>query len=176
MAERMTARRFWLNVPRGFLWGVLAVVLLYFVWLVLIAGRIVVIRRRTQFIDPVVWVWVGLGVFGLALLLGVLSIIPSRGRGAAGPRDEQPLEAIPAAASGYEAPPPMASSASHRVRGDVELRVANEDYKGKRVLELSTPPKSVNRGAVYAKAYVPVDEAYVLRIEDLVAERRDVAG
>ena len=175
MAERMAARRFWLNVPRGFLWGVLAVVLLYFVWLVLIAGRIVVIRRRTQFIDPVVWVWVGLGVFGLALLLGIFAAIPTRGREAR--RDEAPLEAIPAAAARYEAPPPAPSAAStRRGRGDVELRVANEDYKGKRVLELSTPPKSDHKGAVYAKAYVPVDDAYVLRIEDLVADRRDVAS
>ena len=177
MAEQ---RRFLVGIPRGLLVAGLVVALLYLVWLVLIAGRYVVIRSGTQAIDPVVWVWVGAGVFALLLVLGIFALLPARSR----PEDEPPaedVEAIPAAVPAY-APPPEPSYAAYapptagrRKRGDVEIKLAPEDYKGKRVVEVSIPPKSANKGGVYAKAYVPVDDALVLRVEDLVADRRDTA-
>ena len=55
----------------------------------------------------------------------------------------------------------------------IEYRLTNEDYKAHRVLEMSLPPKSQHRGAVYAKAYVAINDQYVLRVEDLVAERHE---
>lgn len=181
MAEQ---RRFLVGIPRGLLIAGLVVALLYLVWLVLIAGRYVVIRSGTTPIDPVVWVWVGAGLFGLLLVLGLFALVPARSR----PDDEEPMdavEAIPAAIPTYE--PPMAETAyapqtyappvtPKRRRDDVEIKVAPEDYKGKRVVELSIPPKSANKGGVYAKAYVPVDDTLVLRVEDLVADKRDTAA
>lgn len=174
MAE---SRRFLVGIPRGLLVAGLVVALLYVVWLVLIAGRYIVIRSGTTPIDPVVWVWVGAGLFGLLLVLGLFALIPARSR-----HEEEPVEAVEAipAAMPYQAPPPEPSYApaapARRKRGDVEIKVAPEDYKGKRVVEISIPPKSANKGGVYAKAYVPVDDTLVLRVEDLVADRRDTTA
>lgn len=174
-------RRFLVGIPRGLLIAGLAVALLYLVWLVLIAGRYVVIRSGTTPIDPVVWVWVGVAVFGLLLVLGIFALLPARSRGHDDESHLDDAEAIPAAAPYTAAPEPAYATypppaPARRARGDVEIKLAPEDYKGKRVVELSIPPKSANKGGVYAKAYVPIDDAYVLRVEDLVADRRDTAA
>jgi hypothetical protein len=57
---------------------------------------------------------------------------------------------------------------------DDEKRVTTEQQQGMTVLEYSRPAKSRHRGAVYTKAYVPVAKEWVLRIETLVAEGRDL--
>jgi hypothetical protein len=55
-----------------------------------------------------------------------------------------------------------------------ELVRTTEQQQGLTVLEYSRPPKSQHRGAVYAKAYVPVTKEFVLRIEVLVADGADL--
>lgn len=64
--------------------------------------------------------------------------------------------------------PAPAASATH------EIIVSGEEYKGRKVIEVSMPPKSAHRGGVYTKTYVPVDDALVVRIEDLVEEPEEL--
>lgn len=57
---------------------------------------------------------------------------------------------------------------------DDEKVSTDETQQGLRVLEYSSPAKSRNRGAVYAKTYVPVTKEHVLRVETLAAEPREL--
>ena len=60
------------------------------------------------------------------------------------------------------------------VAWDDEKLATDESQQGLRVLEYSAPAKSRNRGAVYAKTYVPVTKEHVLRIETMAAEPREL--
>lgn len=81
-------------------------------------------------------------------------------------RRRQAFEAIEAETEAEEIR--AAESAVVRPRDD-EVVVTNDSYQGLRVLEYSHPPKSQNKGAVYAKCYVPVARDSVVRLEDLIA-------
>ncbi len=117
-----------------------------------------------------------LGVSGFFVLLVLVQLLllptvkvrrPKANRATTAPARPAPVEALDAPADAPEAPAPPATLA----RGDVEYRLTPEDFKGRRVLELSIPPKAANPGAVYAKAYVAIDAQHVLRVEDLVATK-----
>lgn len=56
-----------------------------------------------------------------------------------------------------------------------EVVVTGDTEQGLGVLEVSTPPKSENKGSVYTRTYVPVSKGHVLRIEDLAANLNDIA-
>lgn len=69
-----------------------------------------------------------------------------------------------------EPPEPLAAPT---LRDDEKL-TTDETQQGLRVLEYSAPAKSLNRGAVYAKTYVPVTKEHVLRVETLAAEQHEL--
>ena len=68
-----------------------------------------------------------------------------------------------------EPPEPMAAPLQ-----DDEKLTTDETQQGLRVLEYSAPAKSRNRGAVYAKTYVPVTKEHVLRVENMAAEPHEL--
>lgn len=57
---------------------------------------------------------------------------------------------------------------------DDEKLTTEESQQGLAVLEYSAPAKSRNRGAVYAKTYVPVTKEHVLRVETMAAEPHEL--
>lgn len=69
-----------------------------------------------------------------------------------------------------EPPEPVATTTAW----DDEKLATEETQQGLRVLEYSAPAKSRNRGAVYAKAYVPVTKEHVLRVETMAAEPHEL--
>lgn len=81
-----------------------------------------------------------------------------------GPRPEAPDEPLD-----LQDEPPEAAAPE-----DDETLVTTETQQGLRVLEYSRPAKSRHKGAVYAKAYVPVTKEHVLRVETLAAEGADL--
>lgn len=68
-----------------------------------------------------------------------------------------------------EAPPAPAHD-------DAELALTGDERNGRTVLEVSMPPKSLHRGAIYSKAFITVDDAFTLRVEDLVATPEELRG
>lgn len=72
------------------------------------------------------------------------------------------------------APAPAPGAPLMPMTGDDEPVTTTETQQGLRVLEYSAPPKSRNRGAVYAKTYVAVTKEYVLRVENLAAEPSEI--
>lgn len=114
---------------------------------------------------------VGVGLFALVILVELPFLIRRRPKRepapepAAAPADEEPAPwAAPAQGAIPAAPPPR----------DDELVMTSETQQGYRVIEYSRPAKSRHRNAVFTKAYVPVTKEYVLRVETLVAEGRDL--
>lgn len=167
------ARRFVINVERPWkLWIIPVLALLYFVWIVLL-----VTAKVETGVEDVMWVYAGLGLFGFLFFIELLLLLTKKQK----VKKVKVAAAVPA--ERLEEPEPamdpmtaaiLRTPAASRQRGpDAEIRATSDEYKGKRVLEVSIPPKSSNKGAVYAKAYVPVDDSVVLRIEDLVAQRAD---
>lgn len=173
MGEAPRERRFLVNVERPWkLWIIPILALLYLVWIVLLVTASV-----ETGVEDTVWVYAGLGLFAVLLLIELLLLFTRRAK------KQKVARAAPMVAERLEEPEPevdpmaraiLGTPAAARQRGpDAEIRATMDEHKGKRVLEVSIPPKSANKGAVYAKAYVPVDDAFVLRIEDLVAQRAE---
>lgn len=73
-----------------------------------------------------------------------------------------------------EEPAPLEAPMRVPTLWDDETRRTTEERQGLRVLEYSAPPKSRHKGAVYTKDYVPVSKEWVLRVETMVAEPRDL--
>ncbi|HWH08303.1 MAG TPA: hypothetical protein VNX21_03820 [Candidatus Thermoplasmatota archaeon] len=82
-------------------------------------------------------------------------------------RRRPPKAAPPPERAEWQDEPPEPVAAPAR---DDERLTTDETQQGMRVLEYSAPAKSRNRGAVYAKTYVPVTKEHVLRVETLAAE------
>lgn len=166
--------------PRGFLlgwrtwtlWLIPVVATLYFVWVLMVGlGNV-----RTPTVDIGTWVLLGLVIFGVLFVLELLLLVRRKEKdGAPAVEPADAGSTIPAylppgeaAANGSAfAPPPP------RERADAEWIATSEMYRGLRVLEVSMPPKSRNKGGVYAKSYVAVGPDAVVRIEDLVADKAD---
>lgn len=177
--------RFLIPVERKWkLWipPVLAVLYFAFVLTVLIGQWDLRIANQEE-----VLVIGGLAVFGV-LAVWELLLLPGRrakkskarrGRSPP-PRAREPVESEPDdedAINAY-APPPAAerpAAAPSRAQGlDAELVDTGESRNGLAVLEVSVPPKSRHRGAIYSKAFIVVDDRFVLRVEDLVADREEL--
>lgn len=173
MGEAPARRRFVITVERPWkLWIIPVLALAYLLWIVVLISTGIETGVEEQ-----MWVYAGLGLFGLLFLIEILLLFTKREK-----VKKAKVAAAPMVAEELEEPAaedPMASAimsmpAAARQRGpDAEIRATTDDHKGKRVLEVSIPPKSTNKGAVYAKAYVPIDDTFVLRIEDLVAQRAE---
>lgn len=58
--------------------------------------------------------------------------------------------------------------------GDLETVATDDEVEGRRVLEMARPPKRGVDAGVYSTTYVEIDDARVLRVEELVAERARV--
>jgi hypothetical protein len=153
--RRRRVRRAPLNVPLI----VLLVGALYFVFALLLGLGII----RLTGLEPTFTVqdWMQYGAVLMAVLLLVLlawwRLRPSEAA-------EARQEAAPAPA--YEAPEASGSWVPD------EIVLTSDEWHGRRVLEYSRPPKSEAPAAVYAKVVVPVDEQFVLRVEDRIAEAR----
>lgn len=146
------------------LWFIPVIATIAFVWILLVAlGQV-----RTPSVPIATWATVGGVLFGVLLLLLILLMIPRRDRAA---EELAAASEIPAETVVPYAPPPRPTT----TKIEAEFVATGEQWKGMRVLEVSLPPKSRNKGGVYAKSYVPITGELVLRVEDLVADRRDVS-
>lgn len=145
------------------LWFIPVLATLYFVWILLVALGTV----KTPSVDLRTWAIAGMVLFGILLLLEILLLLRRKGPEEAAPVAEPAADetVIPYAQPGVRA---------GADKLEAEIVATGEQWKGLRVLEVSIPPKSRNKGGVYAKSYVQVAPELVLRVEDLVADRRDV--
>lgn len=145
------------------LWTLLVVSILYF------AGVIALVATGRQLSRnvPNQWlVWGGAALFAI-LLIAMLPLLFTRR-----PRAPEPSEPMPGWQD--EPPEPVSAPASRAFDDDDEKVVTGETQQGLKVLEYSRPAKSANKGAVYAKTYVPVTKEHVLRVETLAAEPREL--
>lgn len=151
----MAEREFVIPVRRRWLLAILPILaILYFAFVVTLASLNYTIRG----VSMEMLAFGGVGFFVLVILVELPFFFTRR------IRDDE-AEPSPVAAA--------PSSAAPGARDD-ELVTTTEQQQGLRVLEYSRPAKSRNRGAVYAKAYVPVTKEYVVRVETLVADRADL--
>lgn len=127
---------------------------LYFVFVVWLGAT----RTTVRGVSMDVLVLSGLALFLLVALVEVPFFLRRR------PKAEPPAREWQ-----DEPPEPMPATA-----WDDERVATDESQQGLRVLEYSAPAKSRNRGAVYAKTYVPVTKEHVLRVETMAAEPREL--
>lgn len=132
----------------------LVVATLYFLIVVALGVNLVAIPALTRVADLPTLALVGAALFGLFILVLLVQLV--RGR--------QREEARQVQASAVAVPAPA------RRRGEDEYVVTSDEHQGLRVIEYSHPPKSQNKGAVYAKCLVPVSREFVLRVEELIAK------
>lgn len=147
---------------RWTLWILPTLALLYFVAVIVLAS----LGLEVEGVSNDVLVLGGVALFALVVLVEIPFLLRRRA-----PREEEP-EAEAAEALDPYAPPPAYAPAPPRV--DDETLVTDETQQGYRVLEYSSPAKSRQRGAVFAKTYVPVTKEHVLRVETLAAEPHEV--
>lgn len=153
-------------IPLRRRWGLLilpVLCLLYFAGVIALA----VLELAVTGIPMDLLVLGGAGLFLLTVLVELPFFLRRRR-----PRARTLADAEPA----YDAPDLQDEPPEPRARlpADDELVVTSEQQQGLRVLEYSRPGKSRHRGAVYAKTYVPVTKEFVLRVETLAAEGRDL--
>lgn len=156
----MDERRWLLNVGRGTIVTILVLNALVFLWVILVGSGTV----PTPNVALRVWVYGGVAVFAVTLVYLLLALIPRRERRPRVARGR--AEVLDLAEAEAPLPPPR------RLREE-EIRYPKELHKGQRVVEISHPPKSSNRGGIYAKAVIALDGGWVLRIEELVAQRSE---
>lgn len=153
----MESRQFVIPVRRRWtLWILPTIAILYFLAVIIL----VILGERVRGVDTEMLVLAGVGLFVLVFLIELPFLLRRRAK------IEE--DAPPA----YE--PMMAAAPAEMAERDDEVLVTDESQKGLRVLEYSRPAKTVNKGAVYAKTYVPVTKEFVLRVETLAADRTEV--
>lgn len=130
--------------------------LLYFAFVVWLG----VTRTSVRGVSTDVLVLAGLALFLLVAVIEIPFFL--RRRPKAEPAPERPE---------WQDEPPEPAAAPLR---DDERLATDETQQGLRVLEYSAPAKSRNRGAVYAKTYVPVTKEHVLRVETMAAEPHEL--
>lgn len=185
-ADAVPERRFLIPVRKKWklwIWPVLA--LLYVAWVMLV----VMLPLNTGVPDQI-WVLGGVGLFAFLIFVQLLLLPTVKVR-----RKKQKRARAAAAAAPTEAEPMMADDSAYappvealieeeravhpvppQVASDAEFRMTGDEHRGRRVLEVSMPPKTLNPGAVYSKAFVALDEGFVLRVEDLVADATEATG
>ncbi|MHB8587022.1 MAG: hypothetical protein ACYDDF_14430 [Thermoplasmatota archaeon] len=142
------------------IWTLPVIATLYFIWVLAVFMQYV----RTPSVAFDTWVNGGLALFVIIIVVELLLLI----------RRKPAMDAM-AETSEEVAIPPYAAPTAPAPPGDAEVRATGEQYKGMKVVEVSLPPKSQNRGGIYAKAFVEVSPEIVLRVESLVAGREDVS-
>ena len=154
-------------------WTALAIPIvatLYVGWVVLLASG----KTATPGIPLVQWVYGGLALLVVLLFWGwLLTLRRSPRVKKAKAKKVKAQEPVQELQTEDLVPEETAAPVSIPVRNldrPYELVYAGEEYKGRQVLEISIPPKSANRGAVYTKTYVPVAEDLVVRVEDLAED------
>lgn len=149
-------RPFLIHVKRRWTLLILPILaLLYFAFIVYLG----VTRSEVQGVPMDRLVWGGVGLFALVVLVEVPFFLRRGGEAPTpAPLPERDWQGEPAE------PAPMM-----RALVDDERVTTDETQQGLRVVEYSAPAKSRNRGAVYAKTYVPVTKEFVLRVENLAA-------
>lgn len=166
----MEDREYVIHVRRPWaLWILPILALLYFAFVVFLAAT----GQHVRGVPDEYLVWGGLALFVLVLIVEVPLLMRRRERAPAAEASEEPDWTPPETTD--EAPafaPPPAAAPAEAI--DDELVTTSETQKGLQVLEYSRPAKSVNKGSVYAKAYVPVTKEFVLRVETLAADRTEV--
>lgn len=167
----MESREFVIRVRRPWtLWILPTIAFLYFLAIVILA----VMNRLPGGRDGQLLVLIGVALFALVLLVQLPFLFTRRPRAQQQDAEEggawAPAEEAPLAPAEPEMAPPVAPAAG----GDDELAMTPETQKGLRVLEYSAPAKSANKGAVYAKTYVPVTKEFVMRVETLAADRHEI--
>jgi hypothetical protein len=153
-------REFVIHVERRWkLWILPILAVLYFLFVLMLA----VLHREVSGVPMDTLVLAGLVLFAVVILVQIPFMLRRRVRGP----EPAAAETIPPAAGWTPEPPPTFGH-------DDEKLVTSEVQQGLTVLEYSAPAKSRHRGAVYAKAYVPVTKEHVLRVETLAAEGADL--
>lgn len=148
-------REFVIHVEKPWkLWILPFIAILYFALILAMA----IFRVEIRNVPTQTLVLIGVAFFVLVILIELPYFMRRR------VRTEEP----PAPAPTQGAASPLGAA------GDDEHVTTNESQQGLRVLEYSAPAKSRNRGAVYAKTYVPVTKEHVLRIENLAAEPSEI--
>ncbi|MHB8604508.1 MAG: hypothetical protein ACYDCK_04565 [Thermoplasmatota archaeon] len=138
------------------LWIAPVLAFLYFLWVVYLATT----STETAGVTIDTWVYIGAALF-LVVLVIELFLLPRR------------KEKVAKQVVAEETATSVGSALPLGHTGEDEFKLTAEEFQGKRVVELSRPPKSTNSGAVYSKALVEIGDQWVLRIEDLVAGRED---
>lgn len=157
----MEAREFVIPVRRRWtLWILPTIAILYFIAVL----ALVMTDTRIKGVSTDWLVWGGVGLFVVVFLVELPFFLRRKVR----------LTPPPAEPSSWQDEAPEPQAAPTRASWDDELAATGETQQGMRVLEYSRPAKSRNKGAVYAKTYVPVTKEHVLRIETLAAERADL--
>lgn len=146
----ITVRRTWT------LWILPVIAALYFLAVLVLN----VANYRIRGVTDEMLVLGGVGLFVLVILVELPFFL--RRRRPKAPKPRKAKADAPAAAS------PEANG------WDDELLITSESQQGLQVLEYSAPAKSRNANSVYAKTYVPVSGAHVLRIETLAAEQHEI--
>lgn len=143
-------------------WTLLAISVLYFAFVLVLVGR----NLEVSGVSTGTLALVGLALFVVTALVAIPFFLrrpdarlppPAPEPEPLGDMQDEPTEA-----------PRMAPV------WDDELKRTAEQQQGMTVLEYSRPAKSQHRGGVYTKAYVPVTKEFVLRVETLVADGRDL--
>ena len=157
----MTDRPFVIPLRRRWVLAILPVICLaYFgVVIALVAGG-----RSIRGVSTDLLMLAGAALFLVTFLVEIPFFLRRKGPRPDGP--EAPYE------PDYQDEPPEPYAAP--AREDDETVLTAETQQGLRVLEYSRPAKSRHKGAVYAKTYVPVTKEFVLRVETLAAEGRDL--
>lgn len=161
----MASREFVIHVRRRWtLWILPTLAVLYFLGIIILA----IMGELPTGRDEEILVLAGVALFALIFLVQIPFLLRRRARAREVP--EEPLAPWSAEEQAAPAPAPIMAPV---VRND-ELVITDEMQKGFRVLEYSSPAKSENKGAVYAKTYVPVTKEYVLRVENVAADRAEI--
>jgi hypothetical protein len=159
----MEAREFVIHVRRRWtLWILPVLAILYFL---MVVALVVTNQKLMKGVTNEMLAYGGVGLFAVVFLVEIPFFLKRKAKldATLEPADREWQD---------EAPEPM--SAAPRAALDDEHVLTGETQQGMRVLEYSRPAKTQNKGAVYAKTYVPVTKEFVLRIETLAAERADL--
>jgi hypothetical protein len=150
------------------IWALPIVATVYFVWLLALYLNYV----KTEAITYSTWTNLGLVIFAIVIVCELLLLWRRQPTRVASTTPEESGEVSIQPYAPYNA---QAAAVAPRMATDAEVRATAEQYKGKRVIEVSLPPKSMNKGGIYAKAFIDIEPDMVVRIESLVASREDVA-
>lgn len=160
----MEEKRFLIPVRRRWTLAILPLLAIFYFAAVI---TLAILRYEIRGVPTDALVLGGVAFFALVMIIQVPFLFTRRVKPEA---PEDAAAAYPPESLEPAYAPPAAPMAPPRAAVDDEMLVTAEEKNGLRVLEYSAPAKSHHRGAVYAKAYVPVTKEHVMRVETLAAE------